>query len=123
MSPDTGPFSCPLRAVSFDPLQTLAVCLKVEAKGASMFKVKEVRRGFLRDKAWVVANADASHSRRMLTWDAMGAPDLKHELVDVRVGGEFVIAVRRNSVETGQTINAGQVASWWAFRKLWRRFR
>jgi hypothetical protein len=44
-----------------------------------MFRVKEVRRGLLRDKAWVVATADASHARRRLSWDELGAPALKQE--------------------------------------------
>ena len=88
-----------------------------------MFHVKEVRRGLFRDKAWVVATADASHARRRLGWDEMGAPALKEEVATVSRGDEFSVAVPRNSVEAGQTIGPEQVDRWSGFRKLWKRLR
>ncbi len=86
-----------------------------------MFQVKEVCRGLFRDKAFVLATADASHSRRRLSWDELGAPSLNDEVANVRRGHEFFVALRRNSVKAGQTIDPEQVSTWWAFRKLWRR--
>jgi hypothetical protein len=88
-----------------------------------MFQVKEVRRGWLRDKAWVVATADASHARRRLGWDELGAPVLKEEVATVNRGDEFSVAVPRKSVEAGQTIGPEQIESWPGFRKLWTRVR
>ena len=78
-----------------------------------MFLVKEIRRGLFRDKAHLKkATADATHSRRRLSFDFSGNPNLKDEVATVGYGDEFLIAVPRNSVRAGQTIGPEQVAAW-----------
>ncbi len=86
-----------------------------------MFQVKEVRRGLFRDKARIVATANATHARQRLSFDFSGNPTLKEEVATVGRGDEFSIAVPRNSVRAGQTIGPEQVAAWPTFRKLWKR--
>ena len=55
-----------------------------------MFVVKRVlRQGVFRDKVLIVAEGNASISRRRLGWDLLGAPDVTIEHLRVFRGQEL----------------------------------
>lgn len=87
-----------------------------------MFVVRSVlKRGWLRDRAEVVAEADARDVRGRLGWDRVGAPAVGEEAIEVARGEVFTVSLRRGSVRVGQRIGLEEVRRLRGFRRLWKR--
>ena len=85
-----------------------------------MFSVKEiVRRGFFGDKVLLAATSDATHSRKRLGFDHVGAPEVWFEAIRVTRGEELLVSLPKGAVAVGQIISPEQVADWPAFERYW----